>query len=78
MAHGCKDARSNEQRRGLKVSEIIRDLILICMGANLTMFAGGAFLGSDDLMLLALLNIIMLGVGISIRDHLREKEDSDE
>lgn len=60
------------------MNELIRDIILIGMGANLTMFAGGAFLGSNDLMLLALLNIIMLGVGISLRDHLRDKDDSNE
>ena len=60
------------------VSEIFRDLILVGMGANLTMFAGGAFLGSNDLMLLALLNIIMLGVGLTVRDHLQDKVDSDE
>jgi len=60
------------------MNELIRDIILIGMGANLTMFAGGALLGSNDLMLLALLNIIMLGVGISLRDHLRDKDDSNE
>ena len=60
------------------MNELIRDIILIGMGVNLTMFAGGAFLGSNDLMLLALLNIIMLGVGISLRDHLRDKDDSNE
>lgn len=60
------------------MGEVVRDLILIGMGANLTMFAGGAVLGSNELMLLALLNIVMLGVGLSVRDYLKDKDETDE
>ena len=57
---------------------IFRDLILIAMGANLTMFAGGALLNSNDLMFLAVLNILMLGVGLTVRDHLKDNGEDNE
>ena len=57
------------------MSEIVRDLILMALGANLVMFAGGAFLGSNDLMILSVLNMLMLGLGISVRDWLNDKDN---
>ena len=60
------------------MSGLFRDLILIAMGANLTMFAGGALLSSNDLMILSVLNILMLGVGLTVRDHLKDDSEKNE
>ncbi len=60
------------------MSDLFRDLILIAMGANLTMFAGGALLSSNDLMILSVLNILMLGVGLTVRDHLKDDSEKNE
>tara|TARA_B100001057_G_scaffold482052_1_gene556852 strand:+ start:2694 stop:2876 length:183 start_codon:yes stop_codon:yes gene_type:complete len=60
------------------MSGLFRDLILIAMGANLAMFAGGALLNSNDLMFLSVLNILMLGVGLTVRDHLKDGSEKNE
>ena len=60
------------------MSGLFRDLILIAMGANLTMFAGGALLSSNDLMILSVLNILMLGVGLTVREHLKDDSEKNE
>ena len=53
---------------------LFRDIIMIAAGMNLTMFAGGALLGSSDLMILSVLNLTLLMVGVTIKDMLNKDD----
>ena len=57
------------------MSSFFRDISVMGMGMNLVLFAGGLFLGEGQLAILSLINMSMLGFGLTLRDSLEDKDD---
>ena len=57
------------------MSSFFRDIIIMGMGMNLVLFAGGLLLSEGQLAILSLINMSMLGFGLTLRDSLEDKDD---
>ena len=57
---------------------LVRDIVLIAIGANLSLVALALMMDNNDLAMLAGCSLLLCAVGITAADMTTDREDSDE